>query len=331
MTRYVWPEDVFVHNPAFLITIDTEGDNLWQKHDSVTTENARYLPRFQQLCEKYGFKPVYLTNYEMAIDPFYIEFARDVIARGTAEVGMHLHAWNSPPTEPLTADDWRHKPYLIEYSDAMMREKVDYMTRLLEDTFQTKMVSHRAGRWAFDERYARLLVEYGYQVDCSVTPRVNWKTAKGAPQGDGGTDYRRFPQHAYFLDENDISREGHSPLLEVPMSIQYKHSAWMNSVKQGYDRLRGKVRSPSVHWLRPMGGNVETMKKVVEQTLTQGNDYVEYMLHSSEYMPGGSPTFQNERDIERLYADLEAFFSWLAPQVKGMTLAEYYQRKITQR
>ncbi|SQC58008.1 deacetylase [Klebsiella pneumoniae] len=174
-----------MHNPAFLITIDTEGDNLWQKHDSITTENARYLPRFQQLCEKYGFKPVYLTNYEMAIDPFYIEFARDVIARGTAEVGMHLHAWNSPPTEPLTADDWRHKPYLIEYSDAMMREKVDYMTRLLEDTFQTKMVSHRAGRWAFDERYARLLVEYGYQVDCSVTPRVNWKTAKGAPQGDG--------------------------------------------------------------------------------------------------------------------------------------------------
>lgn len=129
---------------------------------------------------------------------------------------MHLHAWNSPPTEPLTADDWRHKPYLIEYSDAMMREKVDYMTRLLEDTFQTKMVSHRAGRWAFDERYARLLVEYGYQVDCSVTPRVNWKTAKGAPQGDGRDDYRRFPQHAYFLDENDISREGHSPLLEVP-------------------------------------------------------------------------------------------------------------------
>ena len=91
-----------MHNPAFLITIDTEGDNLWQKHDSITTENARYLPRFQQLCEKYGFKPVYLTNYEMAIDPFYIEFARDVIARGTAEVGMHLHAWNSPPTEPLT-------------------------------------------------------------------------------------------------------------------------------------------------------------------------------------------------------------------------------------
>jgi hypothetical protein len=325
--RITKPEDKDVQKPAFLITIDTEGDNLWQKNDSITTENAKYLPRFQAVCEKYGFKPVYLTNYEMAIDPFFIEFGQDVIARGTAEIGMHLHAWNSPPETPLTDNDWRYKPYLIEYSDALMREKVDFMTKLLQDTFQTKMRSHRAGRWAFDERYARLLIEYGYEVDCSVTPKVNWKTAKGAPQGTGGTDYRQFPLQAYFLDENDISKPGNSPLLEVPMSIQFKHSALMNSIKQGYDKLRGKLRSPSVHWLRPMGGNVETMQRVVEQTLAQGNDYVEYMLHSSEYMPGGSPTFKNEQDIERLYDDLESFFTWLQPRVQGMTLADYYQQK----
>ncbi|WP_374255380.1 polysaccharide deacetylase family protein [Yokenella regensburgei] len=313
--------------PAFLITIDTEGDNLWQKHSSITTENARYLPRFQALCEKYGFKPVYLTNYEMAIDPAYVEFAKDVIARGTGEVGMHLHAWNSPPEIPLTDDDWRFKPYLIEYSDAVMKDKVVYMTRLLEETFQTKMRSHRAGRWAFDERYAQMLIELGYEVDCSVTPKVNWQTAKGAPQGSGGTDYRRFPSQAYFIDENDISRAGNSSLLEVPMSIQFKHGALLNAVKQAYDKLRGKVRSPSVHWLRPSGGNVATMQDVVTRTLADGSDYVEYMLHSSEYMPGGSPTFKTPDDIERLYDSLEHFFAWLQPQVQGMTLAEYYQLK----
>ena len=67
---------------------------------------------FQALCEKYAFKPVYLTNYEMAMDPAYVEFARDVIARDAGEVGMHLHAWNSPPLTPLTDDDWRHKPLI---------------------------------------------------------------------------------------------------------------------------------------------------------------------------------------------------------------------------
>jgi len=313
--------------PAFLITIDTEGDNLWQKDGNLTTENARYLPRFQSLCEKYGFKPVYLTNYEMAIDPFYIEFARDVIARNTAEIGMHLHAWNSPPLVALTDDDWHYKPYLIEYSDDVMKQKVGFMTKLLEDTFQTKMISHRAGRWAFDERYAALLIEHGYQVDCSVTPKVDWRGAKGAPNGTGGTNYRHFPTQSYFMDVNNIGRAGHSSLLQVPMSIQYKHSAFLNGIKSGYDRLRGKSRSPSVHWLRPMGGNVATMQQVVEQTLADGSDYVEYMLHSSEYMPGGSPTFKTDADIEQLYRDLEALFSWLQPKVTGMTLAEYNSTK----
>jgi hypothetical protein len=314
--------------PAFLITIDTEGDNLWQNHDRISTENTRFLPRFQALCEKYACKPVYLTNYEMAVDTQYVEFARDVIARGTGEVGMHLHAWNSPPLTPLTDDDWRHKPYLIEYPADQIRAKVDHMTKLLEDTFQTKMLSHRAGRWAFNEFYASLLLEYGYQVDCSVTPRVNWQYSPGNPQGNGGTDYRHFPAQAYFIDPANIAKPGDSTLLEVPMSIQYKHSALMNAVKQGYDSLRGKKRSPSVHWLRPSGNNLDKMKLVVERSLAQGHDYVEFMLHSSEFMPGGSPTFKTEQDIDALYRDLELLFAWLQQRTVGMTLAEYYKQQM---
>ncbi len=314
--------------PAFLITIDTEGDNLWRNRSGiVTTKNAGYLARFQQLCEKYGFKPTWLTNYEMAIDPVYQTFARDVIARGTGEVGMHLHAWNSPPEYPLTDDDWKFQPYLIEYPVEEMRRKIAFMTQLLEETFQTKMLSHRAGRWAFNHHYARLLIEFGYKVDCSVTPGVNWQFSPGAPQGIGGTNYTHFPRNAYYLDAEDISREGNSPLLEVPMSIQYKHSGLMNSLKQGYDRLRGKQRSPSVHWLRPTGGNVQQMIGVAEKTLAAGSDYVEFMLHSSEFMPDGSPTFKNEADIDRLYDDLEQLFIWLHERTVGMTLTEYAASK----
>lgn len=314
--------------PAFIITIDTEGDNLWENHNLISTKNTHYLPRFQALCEKYAFKPVYLTNYEMAVDDDYVAFARDVIARGTGEVGMHLHAWNSPPLDPLTDDDWRYKPYLIEYPAGLIRSKVEFMTRLLEDTFQTKMLSHRAGRWAFNEYYAALLIEFGYVVDCSVTPKVNWQFSPGNPEGKGGTNYRDFPSHAYFMDEKNIVRAGTSSLLEVPMTIQYKHSGLMNSLKSGYDRLRGKRRSPSVNWLRPSGGNVENMKRVVRQSLDEGHDYVEFMLHSSEFMPGGSPTFATEQHIERLYQDLEQLFSWLSERTVGKTLAEYYWDKM---
>jgi hypothetical protein len=314
--------------PAFLITLDTEGDNLWRNRSGkVTTRNVQFLPRFQSLCEKYNFKPTWLTNYEMASDPAYVEFGRDLLARGQGEIGMHLHAWYSPPEYALTDDDWRYQPYLIEFPENILRDKVAYMTDLLESAFQQKMTSHRAGRWAFDEVYARALIDNGYLVDCSVTPRVDWRNSSGAPQGKGGTDYSLFPDHAYYLDINDISRAGDSPLLELPMSIQYRYGAFTNQLKKVWNDVRGKKRGPSVNWLRPVGGNVEQMKQVAEQTLSQGNDYVEFMLHSSEFMPDGSPTFKNEADIERLYDDLEQLLSWLQSRTQGMTLTEYALQK----
>ncbi len=59
-------------------------------------------------------------------------------------------------------------------------------------------------------------------------------------------------------------------------------------------------------------------------SIAEGQDYVEFMLHSSEFMPGGSPTFVSEQDIELLYENLEALFSWLTPRFFGQTLSEYY-------
>lgn len=321
-----------MEKPAFLITLDTEGDNLWRNRSGkVTTHNVRFLPRFQALCEKYGFKPTWLTNYEMASDPAYVEFGRDLLARGQGEIGMHLHAWYSPPEYALTDDEWRYQPYLIEYPENVLRDKVAFMTDLLENAFQRKMTSHRAGRWAFNEVYARALIDQGYLVDCSVTPRVSWRNAQGAPQGQGGTDYSHFPDRAYFLDEQDISRPGGSPLLELPMSIQYRYGTLTNQLKKVWNGIRGRQRGPSVNWLRPVGGNLAQMKQVAEQTLSQGNDYVEFMLHSSEFMPDGSPTFKTEADIERLYDDLEGLFSWLATRTQGMTLTEFAQLKHQQR
>ena len=205
--------------PRFLITIDTEGDNLWSMPAAVTTANARFLPRFQTLCESHRLKPTYLTDYQMARCGDFRAFGRAVLDRQTAEIGMHLHAWDTPPLIPLTPNDCVCQPYLIEYPLEAMRDKIRLMTDLLEDVFATKMVSHRAGRWGFNEAYARILVEHGYQVDCSVTPHWSWQMQKGNPLGNGGPDYRGFPDRAYFVDLDDISRPGDSALLELPLTI----------------------------------------------------------------------------------------------------------------
>jgi len=205
----------------FIITIDAEGDDLWANPREITTRNAEYLPRFQSLCERFRFKPVYLANYEMAMSDVFVEFARDVLARGAGEIGMHLHAWNSPPLDPLTSDDLRFHPYLIEYPEPVMKEKIKTLTRLLEDRFDQKMTSHRAGRWAFDGRYAAMLLDEGYRVDCSVTPGVDWRGNPGDPRGNGGSDYTAFPDRPYFPGPLDISVPGAGELLEVPMTTRW--------------------------------------------------------------------------------------------------------------
>lgn len=293
--------------PRFLITIDTEGDDLWSRPRQITTRNAGYLPRFQELCEAHGCRPTYLVNYEMALCSEFQVFGHDLLRRGAGEIGMHLHAWCSPPDFPLTADDPHHQPYLIEYPEAVMEEKVARMTALLENTFDVAIASHRAGRWSFDERYARILARRGYRVDCSVTPHVSWRSSPGDPRRGGGSDFSRFPEKAYFLDLEDIGRSGGSPLLEVPVTI--------------------RKRIGGVAWLRPNGRNLRAMVGLAEQVRAEGGDYLELMLHSSELMPGGSPAFPREADIERLYGDLEALFAAIGGAFRGATLAEYHRFK----
>jgi hypothetical protein len=321
--------------PAFLITIDTEGDNLWAAPRHVTTENSRFLGRFQQLCDSFGLKPTYLTDYQMARCPIFGRFARKILRERSGEIGMHLHAWDSPPDYALTYDDFSATPYLIEYPPDVLRAKVSFMTRLLEDTFGERMTSHRAGRWAFDGIYARALIDEGYLVDCSVTPGYSWEHILGDPKGRGGTDYSQAQRAAYFLDPGDPSQPGYSTLLEAPMTIL------PNPVPPVVNELREKLplRSfprrvlnrliPAQTWLRPNGRNRRPMLRLLHEALAENPSHIEFMLHSSELMPGGSPTFRTPSSIEALYHDIQAVFSIVKDACEPLCLTEFAETYVT--
>jgi hypothetical protein len=274
--------------------------------------------------------------------PVFRGFAGWILARDVGEIGMHLHAWNTPPLTPLTPDDHRFLPFLIEYPESVMREKIRTMTGELEDAFGVKMLSHRAGRWSFDERYARLLVEEGYRVDCSVTPLISWKKTMGDPSQNGGTNYEEFPGDSYWIDLEDISRPGSSSMLEVPMTIlpgeltaARELSEALRWLPQPFRTLTDPLRrvcdrvTPPVRWLRPNGRNGLQMLEIVEEILGEGRSYAEFMLHSSEFMPGGSPTFRTEADIERLFNDLSVLFSAVHGRFRGATLSEFHAQLVS--
>lgn len=281
----------------FIITIDTEGDNLWAISDLKTpigTENARFLYRFQELCEKYGFVPTYLTNYEMANADAMKELGRAGVQKGALEIGAHEHAWNSPPWFPLVKSlGKRGKPYLGEYPRIVIRKKLEYLTRLLEDTFQCPITSHRGGRWCLNEVIIQELDRLGYIVDCTCTPGRSWANAPGWRFGSKGTDWSSYENRPFMLEYSQVGSKKKSGIIEIPVT----------SVK--------KAKDGTPKWFRPNGNNLPELLGILDYLYKREYLYIEFMLHSSELMPGGSPTFVRKGQIEKLYNDLDALFSAL--------------------
>jgi hypothetical protein len=316
----------------FIITIDTEGDNIWeyrmaapgQAENPITTKNACFIPRFQELCGQFDFKPVYLTSYEMALDDFFSDFAGRESAKGNCEIGIHPHAWNTPPYYELAAGNAGHGlPYLIEYPASVMREKFDTLYRALQNKFGGKIVSHRAGRWATNQEYFDILLDYGIQIDCSVTPHVSWAGSAGFSPGSGGPDYTRHPENPYVIKRTDSQKTGES-LLEMPVSIRTVRQPppgplpfrpFLSGIKKFFT---GKTV-----WLRPNGGNLSDMLALVKIIKKSNAAYLMFMLHSSELMPGGSPVFTTGESIEKLYADLGTLFYTISRDFKGTTLKDF--------
>lgn len=114
-------------------------------------------------------------------------------------------------------------------------------------------------------------------------------------------------------------------VITRPGGAAVRAGRWMLEALPMGGRVSRRV-FPRTWWLRPSGRNRGQMLRILKVAKAEGRDFVEFMLHSSEFMPGGSPTFATQASIERLYRDMEALFGAAEGHFVGMTLAEYYRR-----
>ena len=302
----------------FLITIDTEGDNLWEWRQGlpIKTNCVDFLPRFQELCNRYEFKPTWLTNYEIIMNDRYVDFIKKIEKSGTGELGMHLHAWSTPPDYKISIEE-NGQPYLIEYPENIMEAKIKTMTDVIVERTGIKPVSLRAGRWAMDDRYFSFLAKYGYKYDCSVTPHIDWSNALGWTKNFGGSNYTDCLEQSYL----DVSG-----IREIPVSIR-KADRYIIPEQKNFRKFAAALRQMIVKqplWLRPNGKNLNEMKYIIRKiSLENNSNYLMFMLHSSELMPGGSPTFRTEDSIEKMYRDVEKIFSMISDKYQGVTVREF--------
>ena len=83
-------------------------------------------------------------------------------------------------------------------------------------------------------------------------------------------------------------------------------------------------------WLRPISKSLELMKLLTHRVIREGNDeYLEFMVHSSELMPGGSVYFKTAEEIEQLYEQVESFFGYVSSLGYTGTTMKQYAQEIT--
>lgn len=321
-----------------VITIDTEADNQWDPTARQTVRNLAYVPRFQRLCERFGFPVTYLCTYEVAGDPMFTSERgfRGWQDRGTAEVGAHLHPWSTPPLAPETGDHApTPRPYPSELERGDFVQKMRTLTHAITRGCGRRPTSYRAGRWGFSAEHVGALLELGYEVDCSVTPMTSWRDHPGAGGGDG-PDFRRCGVEPYRLDPLDLSRHGVSGLIEAPVTIvpgSWVERRWALARRWSSAGVVGRIgrraglwRGP--RWYRPWPHHsAADLARVYDTAEAMGLPLVEMMFHSSELMPGGSPFYPDPASVERLYATLEGTFAHAADRgAIGVTLTEFARR-----
>lgn len=84
--------------------------------------------------------------------------------------------------------------------------------------------------------------------------------------------------------------------------------------------LKGKLQ-----WLRPDSDlSFKSLKKLVDKNYKSETDYLMFMIHSSELMPGGSPNFSTNESIEKLYELMNKLFGYIKELgYVGISMKEY--------
>lgn len=314
-----------VHSPrsiTVVFTVDTEPDNQWADHRHTGTRNIQYLPRFQRLMDELGIVPTYLLTHSVACDRAAIETLQELRDAGRCEIGSHLHVWDNPPFLP-GGEDRDYAAFAQDLPLEHFYAKLVQLTHRINDGLGMP-TSYRAGRFGFVTDHIKVLESLGYLVDTSITPLFDRRQKIGIPiskGGKGGRDYRMAPLDPYHPAYQCDLQAGSASLLEVPLTAAPTRSgpSWL-AMHRGapslVQRVLRKAGMSEVVSASPVHFSAEQMRAMLSTVLTTGRRVVNFTCHSSEVMPGGSPSIRTEEHLQAFLERIRSTITWFASQVK---------------
>lgn len=301
------------------ITIDVEEEGLFSGHYSrtPTVANIQDLDRLAFIPLEFGFPLTLLVAHPVAADQAACAVIRRWQDKGWAEIGGHLHPWNTPPLEELPYPDPVPSDRIPE---PLLRRKFEALLDILRTKLEVQPRCFRMGRFDIGAQVLKLLPEYGFIVDSSFAPL---RAVKNGP------DHFLACRHPSWLPAETT---GGRPLYEAPLTMQPLLDAAPKLVYRLAQALPAAPRSLLLQTFRtlavvgvqPLWHPLVSMRRAVALHKRRGGEVLTMFLHSTEIWPGGSPAVPDAAAAQAICDKIRAFLRWLVTthDIQGVTLGE---------
>jgi hypothetical protein len=288
----------------FIITVDTEEEFDWNapfQRSGYGTGHIAYISRFQQMCEGFGIKPIYLIDYPIACDPDAIALFRQWIDADTCEIGAQLHPWVNPPhVEDVNV----HNSYACNLPKELERQKLEMLFAQIEKAFGVKPVIYRAGRYGAGPETISVLEELGVKIDTSVRTLFDYSEHQGP-------DYMYSSLIPYWLIDNKV--------MELPLTtvfagiLRFGGRTFFSQIfpSPASRLLLSRLGLLERIALTPEGIPQEKAIEAIDISLDLGLPVLNLSFHSPSLAPGHTPYVRNDADLEKLYAWWQGVFAHL--------------------
>ncbi len=288
------------------VSLDVEEEGLFcdsYAQSNCTVENTKSLSRLAPLTDL-GVCPTLFCAYTVLTDEASLRHLEPLRKAG-AEIGGHLHHWNTPPfqsghplTEPLKSVPSK------DLADELFEAKLDSLQKAARDAYGISVASFRMGRWDIHRRHFPFLAKAGIITDASVRP------LHGATKNN--PDHFLAPAAPYWIPTR------HGSLFEVPLTVTPVFQSIVPLLKSAPRMLRpcsAWLKSTTNYWgalaLLPAYHPLWIMQLVTKLYLLRGGRTLSLTWHSSEMHPGATPHIKTEAQVNALLKKVMAFITWL--------------------
>ncbi|MEK7265868.1 MAG: glycosyltransferase [Pseudomonadota bacterium] len=295
--------------PRLIVTVDTEEIFDWSGFSPTGHKVARPadIDRFQTLCEEFGARPLYFLTYPLMSNAENAGYFRQLAEQGRADLGLHLHQWNTPPIDGFSGD---YYSWQCNLPPEVHAAKLKSLSEAFERAFGFPPQAHRAGRYGVSALAYREIAGAGVRFDFSPSSSFDFSA-------NGGPDFSTLANLPFEI----VTDQG--GVIVTPVCGALAVRGGRTFLKQPSAPGFGNRRAPysrkltAAFRLSCEQARFDELVSLTKSLGKEGAPVLTFSLHSTTLTVGGNPYAKDAAAIEASLALTRRYFEFFTKGFSG--------------